>query len=163
MKYITGLLFISIVLSSCYSFKGISIPPDVKTFYLPPVQLTDYSAPPDTPEKFMEQMRQKIRSQSSLKWNETDPHIEFECSIVGFRVSNEGNQAGNEVSLNKLTISVKVNFFNNNTEEDDWTKTFSFGIPFDPSQDLQEVQDGYIDDIFEQITENIFNEAFTDW
>ena len=163
MKYITGLLFISIVLSSCYSFKGISIPLDVKTFYLPPVQLTDYSAPPDTPEKFMEQMRQKIRSQSKLKWNETDPHIEFECSIVGFRVSNEGNQAGNEVSLNKLTISVKVNFFNNNTEEDDWTKTFSFGIPFDPSQDLQEVQDGYIDDIFEQITENIFNEAFTDW
>lgn len=163
MKYLSGIVLLLVVFSGCYSFRGVSIPADVKTFYVAPVQLTDYSAPPDTPEKFMEQLRQKIRTQSELRWNEDDPNIEFECSITGFRISNEGAREGNEVSLNKLTITVKVNYFNYNNEEEDWTKNFSFGIPFDASQDLEEVQDGYIDDIFDQISENIFNDAFTNW
>ena len=160
-------LFLYLVLSycfvSCYSFRGVSISADVKTFFVSQVKLSDFAAPADTPERFMEQFREKIRSQSSLKWDDTNPHIEFDCEITSFRVSNEANQQGNEVSLNKLTISVKAAYINNNNEDENWTKTFSFGIPFEASEDLQEVQDGYIEDIFEQISENIFNDAFTNW
>jgi len=158
-------IFLGVVFQSCYSFKGVSIPSDVKTFYVRQVRLNPSAqfAPADSPERFMEQFRQKIRSQSSLKWDDTSPHIEFDCEISNYKVSNEGNQQGNEVSLNKLTITVKVDYINNNDEEEDWNKSFSFGIPFDPSEDLQEVQDGYIEDIFEQISENIFNDAFTNW
>ena len=163
MKQVFLYLLISLAFTSCYSFRGVSIAPDVNTFYVSQVKLTDYSAPPDTPERFMEELRNKIRSQSSLKWDETNPHIEFDCEITGFRVSNEANQQGNEVTLNKLTISVKAAYINNTNEEENWTKTFSFGIPFDASEDLQAVQDGYIADIFEQISENIFNDAFANW
>ena len=163
MKQIFVFVLIGLLYTSCYSFRGVSIPAEVDTFYVRQVRLSDFAAPPDTPERFMEQFREKVRSQSSLKWDETDPHIEFDCEIIGFRVSNEGNQQGNEVSLNKLTISVKVQYINNLDEEDTWNKTISFGIPFDPSEDLQEVQDGYITDIFDQISENIFNDAFTNW
>ena len=163
LKYISYFIFTVVIFIGCYSFKGISIPADVKTFYVQKVKLTDFKAPPDTPELFMDQFRQKVRSQSSLTWNDTDPHIEFDCTITGFNVSNEGNRSGNEVSLNKLTITISVNYINNNNEDDNWKKNFSFGIPFDPSQDLQEVQDGYIEDIFDQIAENVFNDAFTNW
>ena len=158
-------MVLGVVLQSCYSFRGVSIPADVNTFFVRQVRLSPsvQLAPADSPERFMEQFREKIRSQSDLKWNDTDPHIEFDCEITGYRVSNEGNQQGNEVSLNKLTISVKVGYINNNDEEEDWSKTYSFGIPFDPSEDLQEVEDGYIQDIFDQIGENIFNDAFTNW
>lgn len=156
-------VLLSLLMVSCYSFKGISIPADVQTYYVLPVQLTEFRAPPDSPERFMEQLRQTIRSQSKLRWNETDPDIEFDCTITGFSITNEGSQAGNEVSLNKLTISVKVEYISNKNEDDDWTKTFSFGIPFDASTDLQDVQDDLIEDIFVQITENIFNDAFTNW
>lgn len=163
MKRFFIFIFITLTFHSCYSFRGVSIPADVNTFYVRQVKLTDFAAPADSPERFMEQFREKVRSQSSLKWDETDPHIEFDCSITSFRVSNEANQQGDEVSLNKLTISVKVAYINNNDEEENWSKTFSFGIPFDPSEDLQAVQDGYIEDIFDQISENIFNDAFTNW
>ena len=151
MKKILFFTFLGLYFVSCYSFRGVSIPPDVKTFYVRQVRLSDFAAPPDSPEKFMEQLREKIRSQSSLKWNEIDPQIEFDCEITGFRVSNEANQQGNEVSLNKLTISVRVAYINNTDEDENWNKTVSFGIPFDPNEDLLEVQDGYIDNIFEQI------------
>jgi len=158
-------IFLAITLQSCYSFKGVSISSDVNTFYVRQVRLSPNAqfAPADSPERFMEQFREKIRSQSNLKWNDTDPHIEFDCEITSYSVSNEGDKQGNEVSLNKLTISVKVEYINNNNEEENWNKSFSFGIPFDPSEDLQEVQDGFIEDIFEQISENIFNDAFTNW
>lgn len=162
-KYFLSFVFAVIIFTGCYSFKGISIPADVNTFYVQQVKLTDFKAPPDSPERFMDQFRQKVRSQSSLTWDDTNPHIEFDCTITGFNVTNEGNREGNEVSLNKLTIVLKVNYINNNNEDDNWSKNFSFGIPFDPTQDLQEVQDGYIEDIFEQISENIFNDAFTNW
>ena len=165
MKRILLFALLGMIFTSCYSFKGVSIPPDMKTFYVRQVNLNPSAslAPADSPERFMEQFREKIRSQSSLKWNEVDPNIEFDCEITSYRVSNEANQQGNQVSLNKLTISVKVGFINNNDPEEDWNKSYSFGIPFDPSEDLQEVQDGYIQDIFEQISENIFNDAFTNW
>ncbi|MEM9545935.1 MAG: LPS assembly lipoprotein LptE [Bacteroidota bacterium] len=166
MKRILFFLLIGILFSSCYSFRGVSIPPDVKTFYVRQVRinLTGASlAPADAPERFMEELRGKIRSQSRLEWDDTEPHIEFDCEITSYQVSNEANRQGNEVALNKLSIGVKANFYNNNDPEEDWNKSFTFGIPFDPNEDLQAVQDGYIADIFEQISENIFNEAFTNW
>lgn len=165
MRFTIGFLFLCAIFTSCYSFKGVSIPPEVNTFFVRQVRLNQsvHLAPADSPERFMEQFREKVRSQSKLKWDEANPDIEFDCEITGYRVSNEGNQQGNEVSLNKLTITVKVNYIDNKDEEKDWNKSFSFGIPFDPNEDLQEVQDGYIEDIFEQISENIFNDAFTNW
>ena len=163
LKYISSFLFAVVIFLGCYSFKGISIPADVSTFFVQQVKLTDFKAPPDTPERFMEQIRQKVRSQSSLTWNEIDPDVEFDCTITGFNVTNEGNSQGNQVSLNKLTIVVNVDYINNNNEDDNWNKSFSFGLPFDPSQDLQEVQDDFIEDIFDQISENVFNDAFTNW
>ena len=163
MRNLLAVLFTVLFLSGCYSFRGVSIAAEVNTFYLPAVKLTDFTAPPDSPERFMEQFREKIRSQSDLKWNEVNPDIEFDCNIISYRVSNEGSRSGNEVSLNKLTISVKVDYTDNTNEEENWSKTFSFGIPFNADEDLQELQDGFIEDIFEQITENIFNDAFTNW
>jgi hypothetical protein len=163
LKYISSFIFTIIIFTGCYSFKGISIPADVKTFYVQQVKLTDFKAPPDTPERFMEQIRQKVRSQSSLTWNENDPDVEFDCTVTGFNVTNEGNSQGNQVSLNKLTIVVNVDYINNRNEDDNWNKSFSFGLPFDPALELQDVQDDFIEDIFDQISENVFNDAFTNW
>ncbi|MEE9439141.1 MAG: LPS assembly lipoprotein LptE [Saprospiraceae bacterium] len=162
-KYII-LLFISQVLLGCYSFKGISIPSDIKTYYVHDVILSDTrNAPPDIPEKFLEQLRKVIRSQSSLIESERNSDIEFICDITRFNISNEASNQNNEVALNKLTISVKVEYLNTKDDDDTWTKTFSFGIPFDPSADLNELQDGFINDIFIEITDQVFNDAFTNW
>lgn len=166
MKGIIVFILFGITLQSCYSFKGVSIPSEVTTFYVRQVRLHPTNAqfaPADSPERFMEQFRQKIRSQSDLDWDDTSPHIEFDCEVASYNITNEGDKQGNEVSLNKLTISVKVDYIDNTNEEENWNKTYSFGIPFDPSEDLQAVEDGYIEDIFEQISENIFNDAFTNW
>jgi hypothetical protein len=154
-----------IVLQGCYSFKGIAIPPDVKTFVVQDFTFDAgvLTAPGDLNQRFAEAVRTKIRNESRLILNENNPDIEFSGSIRGFTVMQEALQAGNTVALNRLTIAVNVEFKNNKDEKKNWNKTFSFFRTFDSTQDFLSIQDVLIREIFDQLTENVFNEAFTGW
>lgn len=162
MKYII-FLFSGVIIAGCYSFKGISIPPDVNSYFVDNFQNTAGSAPGDINTKFSEALRAKIRNESRLVYNEQAPDIEFSGTVNRFTVTPEAPQAGNTVALNKLEIGVSVTFTNNKDEEKNWTKTFSFFRTFESDKDFVSLQDSLIDEIFKQLMENIFNEAFTGW
>ncbi len=150
-------------LSSCYSFKGIAIPPDVKTFNVENFQNTAPSAPGDINQRFSEALRSKIRNESRLVYNEQNPDIEFSGTIIGFDLRPEAPQAGNTVALNRLDINVSVSFTNNKDEKGSWKKNFSFFKTYESDKDFISIQDQMVSDIFKQLMENIFNEAFTGW
>jgi hypothetical protein len=159
-------LFISILaicFSGCYSFKGISIPKDFNTFTVIDFVNVEPDAPLDIEITFSEKLRAKIRNESKLRQTDTDPDIQFEGEVNTFRVDAEAPKEGNTVDLNKLIIGVKVTYINNKNEEDTWSKSFSNFRTFSSASDLIDVQDDLIDEIFDQITESVFNEAFTDW
>jgi len=98
-----------------------------------------------------------------LKYSEQEADIVFSGSITGFRLSPEAPQAGNTVALNKLEIAVNVEFTNNRVEGKNWKKQFSFFRTFPSDEDFISQQDALINEIFKQLMENIFNEAFTGW
>ena len=153
------------VLSSCsYSFKGIDIPADVKTYYIENFQNEAIQAPGDLAQRFTEALRAKIRNESRLTYNEPSPDVEFSGSIVRFIITPEAPREGNTVSLNKLEIAVSVNYINNQDETKNWkSKQFTFFRTFESDKDFLTIQDKLIDEIFKQLLENIFNEAFTGW
>ncbi len=145
------------------SFKGISIPPDVNTFYVENFRNAVSQAPADINQRFSEALRAKIRNESRLTYNEQKPDVEFSGEISGFRLFDEAPQAGNTVALNKLEITVSVAFANNKDETKNWKKSFSFFRTFESDKDFVSIQDNLIAEIFKQLTENIFNESFTGW
>jgi hypothetical protein len=157
------LSFSLLILSSCYSFKGIAIPPDIQTYFIDNFQNSAPQAPGDLNQRFAEALRGKIRNESRLTYNELDPDISFSGTINSFRLTPEAPQAGNTVALNKLEIAINVEFTNNRTEGKNWKKQFIFFKTFPSDQDFISQQDALIDDIFKQLLENIFNEAFTGW
>ncbi len=164
-KYIVFTLFIGL-LSGCYSFKGISIPPEAQTFYVKDFVLRANNAPAQIDQLWSEALREKIRNESRLTYNEQSPDIEFNGSITSYSVQGTAPQEGNTVALNKLTIAVSVTYTNNAGEggdDDEWTQSFSFFKDFDATLDLNSVEEGFIEEIFEQLTENVFNKAFTNW
>lgn len=68
-----------------------------------------------------------------------------------------------ESSLNRLNVSIAVEYINNKDEEASWKQTFSQNYDFSADQDLLSVQDQAIADIYEQIIEQIFNKSFANW
>jgi hypothetical protein len=154
-----------VILSSCsISFKGINIPPDVTTYFVDNFQNNALGAPGDINQRFSEALRAKIRNESRLIYNEQSPDIEFSGNITRFSLTPEAPQAGNTVALNKLEIAVSVDYVNHKDEAKNWkAKQFTFFRTFESDKDFISIQDGLIDEIFKQLMENIFNEAFTGW
>ncbi len=155
---------LSLLFSSCYSFKGTSIPVEVNTFYVATydVAATD-NVPPGIEVTFTEKLKDKIRLESRLKYNDTEPDIEFSGTIVSYVVTSEAPQAGETTAFNKLRIAVSIDYINNEIEEDKWKRTFSFETDFPSDQNLIDIQDDLIEIINNQIAEDIFNAAFNNW
>jgi len=157
-------IFVLLGFSGCYSFKGISIPPEVNTFFVEDFQLTAAQAPGDLNQRFGEALRNKIRNESRLKLNESDPDIVFGGRVTGFYVTSEAIREGNTVALNKLEIAVDIEYTHPKNEKAGWkNRSFRFFKTFDSSLDFQSAQESLIRDIFDQLTEDIFNAAFSQW
>ncbi len=146
-----------------YSFKGISIPADVKTFYVEVFDNQDPGSVPTLPRDFTEKLKDKIRRESNLQYNDTEPDIEFSGAITKFQVTAEAPKAGETIGFNKLTIAVNVEFTNNKNEKADWKQQFSFDDFFEPDQNLLDVQDNLIENITDELVDRVFNKAFTNW
>lgn len=162
--FLSAVLFSGCNPSFGYSLKGISIPPDVKTFYVDlfAVQTAD-AVEPTLPRNFTEKLKNKIRRESSLQISETDPDIEFSGGITTFAVTLEAPQADEQIGFQKLTIAVQVEFVNNNDEEQSWKQRFSFFDQFNPEQNLLDVQETLIENITDELADQVFNRAFTNW
>ncbi len=161
MRYfiLTFILF----LSSCLSFKGITIPQGVKTFYVEPPVISERNAPPEIGQIFMETLRLKIRQQSNLIFDDSDPHVIFSPVISRYSVNAVAPQDGDIVAFNRLDVSVTIDYENTLNEEDNFSKSFSAFQDFNATESLQALEEGLIEIIFDDITERAFNETFSDW
>ncbi|MEL6866042.1 MAG: LptE family protein [Bacteroidota bacterium] len=169
MKYSLGrypllLLLVAVFFTACkYSFKGISIPPDVNTFYVANFDNNAPDALPTFRQTFAEELRDKIRNESRLNYDNTNPDIEFQGTITGYDISSVAPQPDETTAFNRLTITVSIQFINNKDEEANWTESFSDRREFGTDQNLIDVQDQLLEEMTEQLVELIFNKAFTNW
>jgi hypothetical protein len=157
------IIYVSSFQSCKYSFSGIGIPADMNTFYIEPFDLLTSDAEPTLPTIFSETLSDKILTESKLRKAEIDPDYVFSGAITGYRVTAVAPQPGEVSSFNRLEISVKVSFEHTKDEEQNFEETFSFFSDFPSEQNILNIQNVLIEIIFEQITEDIFNRAFTDW
>ncbi len=149
--------------TGCYSFKGTSIPADVTSYYIALFENQAPASTPTLPRDFTERLRDKIRRESRLTYRDIDPDIEFKGAISDFRVTMEAPRAGEQISYNKLSITVMVEFINHKNEKANWKQQFSYFDLFQPDQNLIDVQDALIETISKELVDQIFNRAFTDW
>ncbi|WP_253931465.1 LPS assembly lipoprotein LptE [Lewinella sp. W8] len=163
------LLLLLFAVTSCYSFRGISIPEGVEKAYIPNFQDNAIGAPPTLYLEMTESLRDKVRDEARLIITEDSPDIEITGKLVDFRVSAEAARPGNETAafsaLNRLTIVIAIEYKDlRNPDNEGWRQNFSNFFDFPGSQTLASVQDEAIADIIEQLNEQIFNKAFAeDW
>ncbi len=156
----------SYYLTSCYSFKSAGIPPEMETFYVEEFDNTSANVVPTLATDFTQKLIDQIRNESRLTRTEYEPHVEFSGAITAFRVTSVAPEEGATTAFNRLEIVVSVNFKNNITADEqkkEWRQSFSFFEDYASDTNLLDIQDSLIENITDQIVEDIFNKAFSDW
>lgn len=157
------ILLIAMQLVSCYSFKGISIPPDVSTFFVANLETRSTAVPVSFPAQFAENLKNKIRNESRLVYKDVDPDISFAGTITDYRISPVAPKPGETASINRLDVSIEIQFTNAKNDKENWKQTFKHFADFSANQNLLDVQDKLLVTISDQLLEDIFNRAFTNW
>jgi len=165
----SGLLVITLFGCGAYSFTGISLPPETKTFQVNYFENYAGSNPGSTIEPGLERdfkiaLEELILNQTSLDLVKSNGDLVYEGEITEFRISPMTSTANNTAAQNRLTIGVMVRFFNRLDEESDFEQRFSFYYDYPGSSQLVGSQkDTAIAEIFERITQDIVNKSLADW
>jgi hypothetical protein len=155
---------LALTCSGCYTLSGVSIDPAVyKTYYVLQFDNSTDNAPPTLAQEASEALKEKIRTDSRLTLNDTQPDIEFKGRITDYAISFEAPRPGEFAALNRLRISIAVEYTDNKDEKKSWKQTFQFFFDYATTVDLASIQQQAHQVILDQIMEDIFNKTFTDW
>lgn len=164
MHFKSTILFLFIVLFlGCYSFQGISIPPEIETYDMPFVEVRTGDAPVGVNQDFQQRMIDKISRESRLSLDSDNPDIIISCAITSYSIDPVSPTSNDVVESNKLTISIDVSYEDSTNEENNWNKKFTKNEQFPSSTNFQSVQEQLNEEIFDLLVEDIFNHAFTNW
>lgn len=160
----TALLF-CLILSSCgaYNFTGtgeIDAESFQVNYFLNNAELIE----PGIERTFTIRLQDLLVGQTSLTLTNTNADLVYEGEITQYRISPMTATADQTAAQNRLYIAINVRFTNKKTPEDDFEKTFSHFYDF-PANDqlIGGTLNAALDEIYERITQDIFNASLAKW
>ncbi|WP_066310403.1 LptE family protein [Flavobacterium sp. TMP13] len=167
MKKIYTLLaaFSLLTLSGCsvYNFTGTG-KIDAKTFQVGFFQNQADLIEPGIDRTFTLALQDLIQNQTNLSLVSNGGDLKYEGEITSYRITPMTATADQRAAQNRLTIRVNVRFTNKNKEADDFERNFEFYYDYSATTQLVgSALNTAIDEIFERITQDIFNESLAKW
>jgi hypothetical protein len=167
MKYIQYIIAFVILFTfsgcSVYNFTGTG-KIDAKTFQVNYFQNVSELIEPGIERDFTNRLQNLIQNQTNLSLTNTDGDLVYEGEIVNYRVSPMTATADLTAAQSRLSVTVNLRFSNKNKPEEDFEKQFSFYYDYPGAQQLVGSQlKTALDEIFERITQDIFNDSLAKW
>ena len=164
------LFLLMIITEGCgiYSFTGASIPPGVTTFQVNFFENLAGNRPGSTVEPgldndFTNALQDIIINQTTLNLVSEDGQLVYEGEIIKYSVTPMSATAEITAAQNRLQMTVDFRFFNIKKEEDNFEKKYSFFYDFPAELQVYDVIDTAHKEIFDRITQDIFNESLAKW
>ena len=137
---------------------------DAKTFQVNYFHNNADLIEPGIERTFTIELQDIIQNQTNLNLANSGGDLVYEGEIVEYRITPMTATADQRAAQNRLTIAVNVRFSNKNKEADDFEKRFSFYYDYDGNTQLVGSKlTAALDEIFERITQDIFNESLAKW
>ena len=165
LKYLS-IFLIAIIFIGCKVQYGFSPPTsiDAETFQVNYFQNNAILVEPGLDRDFTLALQDLINNQTNLDLVNSNGDLIYEGEITEYRISPTTATADNRAAQNRLTIRVNLRFTNKNNEEDDFEQSFSFFFDYAGSAQLTGAQkDTAIAEIFERLTQDIFNASLAKW
>lgn len=163
--YLLLILIFLFTTNSCgvYNFTGTG-KIDAKTFQVNFFQNNADLIEPGIDRTFTLALQDILQNQTNLNLVKNGADLTYEGEIVDYRISPMTATADQQASQNRLKIRVNVRFTNKNKETDDFEKTFEFYYDYPATTQLQgAILNTALKEIFERITQDIFNESLAKW
>ncbi len=160
------IVFSTAVLSGCtikYSFSGASIAPEVKTVSIQQFQNIATLVVPSLSSQLTEALQDRFTRQTRLELVREDGDFSFEGNITNYTSTPIAVTGDEYASMNRLTVTVKVTFVNKIQPEYNFSKQFSAFEDYDSNMLMQEAEPTLLPEIIEQLVEDIFNQAVSNW
>jgi outer membrane lipopolysaccharide assembly protein LptE/RlpB len=155
---------ICLLCSACgiYTFKDVSIPPEIKTVKLNFIENKARYVNPQLSPRLTNRLQEKIVNQTRLvRSGNDDADWVIGGTITQYDVTTSAI-TGEVASNNRLTVGVHVVVRDNKLLKDqeyDVTKSFEFSA----QRTLQEAEVALADDIIRGLSDEIFNRLFSNW
>jgi hypothetical protein len=162
------LIFSTVVLfsfSSCsvYNFTGTG-KINAKTFQVNFFQNNADLIEPGIDRTFTLTLQDLIQNQTNLNLVKNGGDLTYEGEIVDYRISPMAATADQQAAQNRLKIRINVRFTNKNKESDNFEKSFEFFYDYPATQQLTgSTLNNALKEIFDRITQDIFNESLAKW
>ena len=155
------------ILSNCsvkYSLTWASISAETNSFQVNYFQNNAPLVEPGIERDFTNTLIDLLINQTSLDLVKSNGDLIYEGEIVEYRISPTTATANNTAAQNRLTVAVNVRFFDVKDSEADFEKRFSFYYDYPGNAQLIGTQkDTALEEIFERITQDVFNASLAKW
>ena len=173
MKYIKkSIIFILpiILLVGCgvYNFTGGNVG-EAQTFQVNYFQNYATQSPgstfePGVDRDFTLALQDRIMNQTSLDLiTSGNPDLLYEGEITEYKISPMSATANQTAAQNRLSMRVKVRFYNRLKEDAAFDQSFSFFYDYPADTQLASIKSEAHEIIFERLTQDIFNASLADW
>lgn len=150
-------------LVSCYSFKGASLSPDLKTIQISNIRMETAGGPSNLSLTMNESLKEYFQRNSTLKITNQNPDLQIEGTIVGYDLTPQAPTSDDKAGLNRLTLRVQFQLTNRLDESKNFDQEFSFYQDFPQNQTLSQVEKTLLPKLTDQIILDLFNKIAGDW
>ena len=166
MRYLfIYLFFLALALSSCktsVSLNGASIPIEAKTISVGFFTNNTSLGAPSLSQRFTEKLRDVVSQQTRLALVKSNGDLQFEGYISDYNVSPIAVSA-DRAGQNRMTITVNVKYINKFEAAKSFEQTFTRFQDVASDKNISSVEPEMVQEIYRQLTEDIFNKAFNNW
>ena len=160
------LLAFLLLLSACrggYSFTGASIPANAKTISV--ASFPNYAATvnPQLSQKLTDDLRNLFSSQTSLNVVNGPADMEITGQITAYTTRAAALSANDDVSMNRLTITIKVKFVNNLDPDASFEQSFSRYRDYNAQLNFSSVESSLMAEIVSELCDDVFNKSVVNW
>ena len=148
---------------SCYSFKGASLSPDLKTIQISNIRMETAGGPSNLSLTMNESLKEYFQRNSTLKITNQNPDLQIEGTIIGYDLTPQAPTSDDKAGLNRLTLRVQFQLTNRLDESKNFDQEFSFYQDFPQNQTLTQVEKNLLPKLTDQIILDLFNKIAGDW
>jgi len=157
-------LSLFVLLSGCtYSFKGGSVPAHLKTVAIPIVEDQSGYGDPTLRDSFTQKLVERFTNDNTLQLTDRNTADSIlEGVVTDVRDAPEVVQGGEQVTLRKISITVRMTFQDLKLRKKLWEKSFTNWGTYPSGGGLTQRNEG-VQTAVEKLTEDILNDTVSGW